>query len=259
MDNKKMFDDAIGELPPSTVRMEEAIVRGRRAARIRNVTTPTLGVAAIVVLTVGAVSFMTMRGPGEVSAGSSTPSPQGSGCPSESSESTARRLTTLARELTTDRLDPGARLFPNGEEEALEFVVKVKSKMIGAESGDGCARYEAEARIQSNERWGGIGIGLSTDSEPPFEPPCAEERSSPNGHDTICTSFTGDDGERIGSRVAVEDDGLKVNNVFVIKPDGTQVNVTVTTGTSSPSLPQPPLTTEQAIEIALDPGMTLYP
>ncbi|NUT52888.1 MAG: hypothetical protein HOV94_37220, partial [Saccharothrix sp.] len=55
--DKQLFDDAIGEVPPSTVDVDAVIVRGRRAARLRRVTHPSVAAGVAVVLLTGVVSY----------------------------------------------------------------------------------------------------------------------------------------------------------------------------------------------------------
>src|ERR1700741_45633 len=46
--NKQLFDDAIGEAPPSMVDVDAVIARGRRADRVRRVASPALAAVAVV-------------------------------------------------------------------------------------------------------------------------------------------------------------------------------------------------------------------
>ena len=54
--DKQLFDDAIGEVPPSTVDVDAAIARGRRAEWVRRAASPAVTVAAAVVLVTGGVA-----------------------------------------------------------------------------------------------------------------------------------------------------------------------------------------------------------
>ena len=60
--HKQLFDDAIGEVPPSTVDVEAVITRGRRAARLRRVANPAVAAGVAVVLLTGAVAYTMTRG-----------------------------------------------------------------------------------------------------------------------------------------------------------------------------------------------------
>ncbi|PSL55856.1 hypothetical protein B0I31_104147 [Saccharothrix carnea] len=72
--DKRLFDDAIGEVPPSTVDVDAVIVRGRRAARLRRVTHPVVAAGLAVVLLTGAVAYsMTGDDGGGVIVGTAPP------------------------------------------------------------------------------------------------------------------------------------------------------------------------------------------
>lgn len=53
--HKELFDDAIGEVPPSTVDVEAVIGRGRRAARLRRVANPAVAAGVAVVVVTGGI------------------------------------------------------------------------------------------------------------------------------------------------------------------------------------------------------------
>ncbi|GAB2987066.1 hypothetical protein [Saccharothrix stipae] len=60
--DKQLFDDAIGEVPPSTVDVDAVIVRGRRAARLHRVTHPTVAAGVAVVLLTGVAAYSMTSG-----------------------------------------------------------------------------------------------------------------------------------------------------------------------------------------------------
>jgi hypothetical protein len=60
--DKELFDDAIGEVPPSTVDVDAAIARGRRAAWTGRVMSPVTAVAAAVVLVTGGIALALLPG-----------------------------------------------------------------------------------------------------------------------------------------------------------------------------------------------------
>src|SRR5262245_12870615 len=82
--DKQLFDDAIGEVPPSTVDVDGAITRGRRAARLRHVANPVVAAGVAVVLLTGLVAYtmtrddktggVTIGAPPTTSSATSTPS-----------------------------------------------------------------------------------------------------------------------------------------------------------------------------------------
>ncbi|MEU4445962.1 hypothetical protein AB0K14_31440 [Actinosynnema sp. NPDC050801] len=72
--DKQLFDDAIGEVPPSTVDVDAVIVRGRRAARLRRVTHPAVAAGVAVVLLTGVAAYsMTPGDDGGVTVGTAAP------------------------------------------------------------------------------------------------------------------------------------------------------------------------------------------
>src|ERR671933_229213 len=73
--DKQLFDDAIGEVPPSTIDVDAVITRGRRADRLRRVANPAVAAGVAVVLAVGAVAYTMNRGDGGVGVGGSPTSP----------------------------------------------------------------------------------------------------------------------------------------------------------------------------------------
>src|SRR5215471_3244459 len=73
--HKELFDDAIGEVPPSTVDVDAAIVRGRRAAVVRRVVNPVVAAGVVVVLLIGVVAYtMTRPGPDDIGTPGGPPS-----------------------------------------------------------------------------------------------------------------------------------------------------------------------------------------
>lgn len=59
--DKRVFDDAIGEVPPSTVDVDAVIAGGRRAARVRRLANPAVAAGVAVVALTGVVAY-TMTG-----------------------------------------------------------------------------------------------------------------------------------------------------------------------------------------------------
>ncbi|XVV02640.1 hypothetical protein ACQPW3_35600 [Actinosynnema sp. CA-248983] len=60
--DKQLFDDAIGEVPPSTVDVDAVMVRGRRAVRLRRVANPAVAAGLAVVVLTGAVAYTLTSG-----------------------------------------------------------------------------------------------------------------------------------------------------------------------------------------------------
>jgi hypothetical protein len=87
--DKQLFDDAIGEVPPSTVDVDAAIARGRRAARVHRVANPAVAAGVAVALLTGVVAYSMTRGDdGGVPVG--TAPPTSSTAPPSSAPSTSQ-------------------------------------------------------------------------------------------------------------------------------------------------------------------------
>ncbi|MFI7680632.1 hypothetical protein [Actinophytocola sp. NPDC049390] len=83
--DKQLFDDAIGEVPPSTVDVDAAIARGRRAARVRQMANPAVATGVAVVLLTGAVAYtMTRDDDGSPAVGVAAPTTTTSSAPPSS-------------------------------------------------------------------------------------------------------------------------------------------------------------------------------
>jgi hypothetical protein len=134
--SKKLFDDAIGEVPPSTVDVDAAIARGRRADRLRRIGSPVLATVAAVGVLLGGVAVVlrsdddagghTPAHPPATSTTVPTPSSASSTSvdPCEGTIPTAPpqpekpavtedRLTAVLTELVSSRLPEGATLERN--------------------------------------------------------------------------------------------------------------------------------------------------
>ncbi|MCT2585362.1 hypothetical protein [Actinophytocola gossypii] len=286
--DKKQFDDAIGEAPPSTVDVQAAIVRGRRAARVRAVASPTAGVAAAVVLVVGAVAFTLLPGEREGAARPAEPSatpepvPESEWCLLEDMEprtaepprAAKARLTALAADLVGARLPAGAEFSaaPNRSAEAgpLEFF-QIHSPGGATNGKDNAAcgidpyAYHAYANIEVDGRFTSMRLSASV-TITPLPGSCDEV---PWGAVTPpCEAFTTDGGDRVLAWTEVlgkNPDTTTRNVVMVDKSDGTRVDVSADNRSDpagppkEPGAAQPPLTVDQLAEIALDPRLTVFP
>lgn len=263
--DKNTFDDAIGEPPPSTVRVDEAIARGRREARVRQVATPAAGAVAVVALTVGAMSFLAPD-PSRTPPATPSSSPTviiPTGCPqtlTETDREATGRLSALARELVGDRLPDGARLVDgegDGSHEPLEFV-KTQNRIIewvecAARPDEPDGRYTTGAGIAVAGGEAAIEFTVYPYQGVGRADPCGPWAGTDPAPE--CASIAGPDGEAVHTRVD-ETANASATLVSVIKPDGTYLEVSY----HSPerSIPSP-LSLDEVVEIALDPGMTLYP
>jgi len=222
--DKKLFDDAIGEVPPSTVDVDAAIARGRRAAWTRRVLSPVTAVAAGVVLVAGGAVALTLPSDDPVTAAQIQPT------------STTQATTQPEPGLPTGTCLPR----PDGAEaqrltEALAAALEARGMLMDAAlTGDkpltfvglypapdatsGCLSLYASADVNDT---GELSVAIGTAKEsPPAEPQVTD------------TEIEG---------------GVRVD---ILRTDGTAITLT-STGTPLP------LTVEQLTEVGLDAGLTI--
>jgi hypothetical protein len=241
--DKKLFDDAIGEVPPSTVDVEAAIARGHRAAWTRRVTSPVAAVAAAVVLVTGGIALAIL--PGDSAPGT----------------------TPVAQAPTTDTTSLGAGGLPDGIEpyDCTDEDPATTARLTAAATAAALARLPEGTKLEEQPPDTCFGHGLSwrvNDTQhlavhvydrdvPASEWHCqsaleCEELSGPNGEVILTTENypTGGYG------------------VSVIKTTGsTDVDVTeVGVHTWAEEDQGPPLLSrDQLIEIGLEAGLTMDP
>lgn len=288
--NKQLFDDAIGELPPSTVDVDAAIARGRRADRLRRVANPVLAtIAAVAVLLGGAVALLSNGDAGSAPAAppSSTTAPTTSADLCDRTTPTAPpqpekpavtedRLTAVLTELVSSRLPEGATLErnpltkgPDGKPLGVEHFYS-EPKPFKDANGTGCKGGEDEYLGEASVRWSGgtgsvmVHIGReggwngSADSIACDEP--GVDRA-----ETYCRVETTPNGDLIKATSFGNAKGSKTNRLDVVRADQTAIVIESANMASSGKYPGPPdasaipLTLAQLKEIALDPRMTMYP
>ncbi len=219
--DKQLFDDAIGEVPPSTVDVDAAIARGRRAAWTRRVLSPVTAVAAGVVLVAGGAVALTLP-----SSGDSVPAAQVQPTSTTQVESTApalnceprpdngeaQRLTeALAAALEARGLLMDAALTGDTP---LEFV----TLYADPDAQGSCLSFQASAEVNGT---GGLSVAVGVVRQSPV--------AEPQVTDTEI------------------DGGVRVD---ILRTDGTAITLTAS-GTP------PPLTVEQLTEVGLDAGLTV--
>lgn len=286
--DKRLFDDAIGEVPPSTVDVDAAIARGRRAARIRTVANPMVGVAATVLLVVGAVAYAILPGdpaspaPPAVTS-SPPPAPDGTTrfCSigemrpraDEPADAARDRLTALAGRLFEERLTPDAVL-----SETVSAVDSAGTRYAPLEfwqfyppggpepnvkvpCDHDPFQYTALANVGIGGKFASIYVAVAV-----HELPTGRCARVPMGKaEPYCEAFTASGGERVLARTEVLHDDSVQHVVWVNKPDGTAVDITLHNRADHgrpgnlPGMRQPPLSVDQLVEIALDPELTLFP
>jgi hypothetical protein len=291
MDNKEMFDEAIGELGPSTVDMDEVITRGRRSVVLRRVVSPMVGAAAaavVLLLVVGAAILPTAGRSNDVAitpsettsmpsdtssvpTDTSSPPESSSGPPTGSSANTCaeqaaetrQRFTVAVRELIEGRMSSGFNVVnsPVARDNAgtaygpLEFFQK------GTPGGtEPCEKdrndYLAHANAEVAGLMGSITVKVSRSSLP--IQPCPTPL---NGDLISCEKSTGPNGEHILSRSVNEGESYRL--VTWVNKNGVSVEVTSSNGAEPGTqgnpgqLPIPPLDPRLQVEIALDSRIVL--
>ncbi|MFD0201080.1 MULTISPECIES: hypothetical protein [Saccharothrix] len=259
--DKQLFDDAIGEVPPSTVDVDAVIVRGRRAARLRRVTHPTVAAGVAVVLLTGVAAYsMTGGDNGGVTVGSAPPTstttprdstPQPSGptpadlvttLPSmpdpvppprcaqgdlDTVAEAAGRLTQAATEAVREQR-PDVQLvanamFPQGTPRGpLEFYQTVEPAYPDVSVCDIRATLHAWATARTPLGDGNIGFETRVPFTPTLNPPCDEE-GTPDRVD--CAEVTGPRGEKILTETFEYKRGTRKHQVQIIRVDGTYLRI----------------------------------
>lgn len=297
--HRKLFDDAIGPVPPSTVDVDAVVARQRRAAVIRRVAGPGFAAAAGVVAvtfgiavalpggTGGTGGLVPGAGPGtspptttEQAPSSSAPSCGASGRPvTEDPAVAAARLTEVMTAAVRARLpdaqlagDPTANTPDDRQYGPLEFF-SGRAMGVGTACPNVLDWFRASAIVAGTVGPGDISafIGRVDDPDGPHKE--CEDRPSggPENPEVTCGQQAGPNGEQIVVYTTIEPrlhptgPRVKIHEVHVAKPDGTGVVLYSKNTAGQPKLaaqPEretPPLTHEQLIAIALVPGLTLYP
>ncbi|MEV5715898.1 hypothetical protein AB0L41_18530 [Amycolatopsis mediterranei] len=283
--SRKQFDTAIGVIPPSTVDVEAVLDRERRRARVRGVANPwTAAGAGVAAVAAGAVFVLAPGGPGPsvVQPGAAAPPPSSDPCrlaprPTgaplrEKTTVVADRLTTVLTDAVKRQVAAGTTLgvhtlgqYPKGTQHGPLAFYHVFSALVakdgvcsGGEDYFMAAASTAEKAHKGNV-WA-IVTRLGGNASPQTEctPPPAKAEGS-------CHRRTGPHGETIVEETFTFGKGPTVNRVNVVKPDGTGLIVEAQNTArdaklgDAPDMPSPPLSLGQLAEVALDPGLTLYP
>lgn len=275
--DKRLFDDAIGEVPPSTVDVEAAIARGRRAARFRQLASPVAAVAGgVLVLTIGIAAALLPGDRGSGPSGgqqSTTEPPPGTGTtetcglnwtpPADpTAVETAGRLTGVLNAALEPRLPANAPLvsvLAGQTGPPLVFFAEAPSP-----DGPECAFNSEAMHAMAGITWMGssstrflVAVAPGELSQP-LEPWC----DNPPGaaYHAECRRSTSQNGDEIVEIVATRGELVVAHGAEVHKTDGTAVTVLVEGGMIADGDPySPPLSVDQVVEIALAPGLTLFP
>jgi hypothetical protein len=294
--NKEQFDQEIGEVPPSTVDVEAVIARGRRAAWVRRAANPWVAAAAgVVAITFGvAVAVIPGSDPGgaqtpleppESSTSSAAPAPPPLQCgptatvppAPEQPVAAAARLTGVLTAAVQARLPAGTELKsspagyspqdpPHGP---LEFVHYASEAVPSSDGGcqGGADEFLAGASTVLAGKTGSIQAVVARLGGHASPTGTCDDvtRGTTVGFNVTCTQPAGPNGEIIiATTMTPTGPGSTVHRVDVTKPDGTGVILLAANSadpkrSERPASSAPPFTHQQLIEIALDPGMTLYP
>jgi hypothetical protein len=274
--DKRVFDDAIGEVPPSTVNVDAVMTRGRRADRLRSVANPAVAAGVAVVLVAGAVAFTMMKDDGASPQVGGQPTTETKTAPPSTSNTRAQvtmppvacsrtdletsaevvaRLTSAAT-VVVKKQRPDLRLSPDPSEGlhgpgALEFAhyflddPESTNKPICHKH----AGFAAAATTDGPEGKGNISIDEEAVS---FNPSgfCDEYSGSE------CEEVTGPNGEIIVTYLAKEDDGSTAKAAYVLRQDGTLIRLDARNATAKG---EAPLDYDQLVAIGTDPRLTLFP
>ncbi|MEU5261296.1 hypothetical protein [Amycolatopsis sp. NPDC021455] len=284
--SREQFDAAIGVVPPSTVDVDAVLDRERRRARVRRVANPwTAACAGVAAVAAGAVLVLAPGDPGPsfVQPGASAPPPSSDACrlaarPTtaplrEKANVVADRLTTVLTDAVRQRVAAGTTLgvhtlgqYPKGTQHGPLVFFHVFSALVPQDGGvcSGGEDYFMAAastteKAHKGNVWAVVGR-LGGNASPATE--CGPAPADTQGS---CHRRTGPHGETIVEETFTIADGPTVNRVNVAKPDGTGVIVEAQNTArdaklgDAPDMPSPPLSLGQLAEVALDPGLTLYP
>ncbi|WIY02762.1 hypothetical protein QRX60_02475 [Amycolatopsis mongoliensis] len=291
--SREQFDAAIGAVPPSTVDVDAVLARERGRARVRRFVNPwTTAGAGVAAVAAGAALVLVPGGsggsggtavvPGAAGTPSAPPSddpcaispyPPQTGPPiPETADVAANRLSGVLTAAVRQRVAAGTKLQPHAQGEypkgkqhgPLTFyhVFSARVPREGACSG-GEDYFMAAATTVDGARKGNVWAivtRLGGNATPATE--CADP---PEGAQGSCDRTTGPHGETVVALTFTYPGQATVNQVNVGKPDGTGIIVEAENIAGSakqplpPDMPSPPLSLDQLREVALDPGLTLYP
>lgn len=295
--DKQLFDDAIGEVPRSTVDVDAVIRRGRRAALVRRVANPAVAAGVAVLLLVGAVAYTMTRddGGGTVIGGPpTTTSPPGT--TSQSPSSTVTDVPTPKKppvcddpskveetQVAIDRLDAAIGPLVAAHAQPLDLTASPGALIDGVQYGpleffqvDGHSSVQVPlcdgdyllARATTRATDGGDGnlmvsIGPAFYARSGAGGGCGPPEVTPS--QTECQDLTPAPGVSAMISTHVFENGVTKNRLDMVKPDGTEIvieaeNSAVSSKISDgPTASLPPMTKEQLLQLGLEPQLVLFP
>lgn len=280
--DKQVFDDAIGEVPPSTIDVDAVIVRGRRAARLRRVANPAVAAGVAVVLLTGAVAYTMTRGQdggatvGTAPPTSSTTTSQSS-VPPASEEPWVKSPDAPGSEVP---VQPPVTMPPQCEEEDQE-TASVAAARLTLAATKAVSKQRPDVKLVANS-WGQTPHGplefyQARQREPGVEMPVCDPAGqfeamattqAPEGAGNIlfvvspnwypddemscgrmalpnfaCDVATGPGGEKIVKQTGEFERGTISHRVEVLRPDGTSLLVDAENVATTTKLGGPPTAT----------------
>jgi hypothetical protein len=263
MSYRQMLDDAIGEVPPSTIEVVGIIGRQRRRMAMQRMAIGG-GTAAVAVVLVTAWIHGSGGTRGSSPAASScTPGPAASSGTPGSVAALRRHLDqTLWTDLSTAA--PDLSWVTTSDPVRCLKTHPTAQDWMSQWTSDGVDRiYLAQGTVSSQGRIGTIlfNINIDHDRSGPACPPA----SSDAANDGTCTITAGPHGEAVQTEVyhyALSNPAQIEIIVNVYRPDGVRI-LAENRNQSGPSEndgatgQEPPLTTAQLTQIAEDPALTL--
>ncbi|MGH3876356.1 MAG: hypothetical protein ACRDSK_04875 [Actinophytocola sp.] len=285
--NKQLFDEAIGEAPPSSVDVDTVIARGRRAVRVRRVASPALAAVAVVAVVLFGVAVVAQSDgdadgfvPAKPPSSTTTTPTSESICAGmtptappqpEKPAVTENRLTAVLTDSVSERLPEGATLEANpdaknragqrlGPLETYHWYSELRETPDTCVGGED--EYISRASVRSPNGVGNVFFLIAragsenylecdSSTENPDQDSCDTE-TTPNG-DVVMTTELGRGQQSASYRVDV----LRADQTFVLAEVSDKATSSKYPG--PPDTTQMPLTREQLKEIALDPALTMYP
>ncbi|EOD67671.1 hypothetical protein, partial [Amycolatopsis vancoresmycina] len=200
--------------------------------------------------------------------------PRPTGAPlREKAPAVADRLTAALTDAVRQRVAPGTTLgvhptgqYPKGTQHGPLAFFHVFSALVAQEGGvcsGGEDYFMAAASTSEKARKGNVWAIVTRLGG--NAAPAAECQQAPRDTQSTCHRRTGPHGETIVEETLTLPRGATVNRVDVTKPDGTGLTVEAENTArdakldDAPDMPSPPLSLTQLAEVALDPGLTLYP
>ncbi|MET8832357.1 hypothetical protein ABZV78_00345 [Micromonospora sp. NPDC004540] len=245
MSYRTIFNEAVGEIPPSSIDLDRVIARQRRRLRLRRLTAIAAAAATVGAITVGVT----------VAGGHPRTAPPVAPSPSPTVRTPALGQDQVFTPTDMALFEAMGRVAPD-----LEWV-----RQDGAWEGSGVwdsgastrgytpDGYMGQGRVRSGDRAGYLIVGIPLDWGPLL--PCPSDQVKKNQ----CATTTGPAGETILTRSVRNPDthfgrsptGFIVSHdVFVKRPDGVVIIVQIRGEDEDP-----PLTAPQLTALALDPAI----